>query len=108
MSSCAGTSVASKVARSPTRGATGAATGGYVPEGETLEELVAALRRQDERSRAVVVAHDLAEAGRPGPRWEGADPATLERMLFHLMQEYARHLGHLDVVVELADGVVGE
>jgi uncharacterized damage-inducible protein DinB len=80
----------------------------YVAEEETLDELVAALRRQGERSRAVVVAHDLAEAGRPGPRWEGADPATLERVLFHLVQEYARHLGHLDVVVELADGQVGE
>jgi hypothetical protein len=29
-------------------------------------------------------------------------------ILFHLLQEYARHLGHLDVARELADGVVGE
>jgi len=28
--------------------------------------------------------------------------------LFHLMQEYARHVGHLDVVRELMDGKVGE
>ena len=28
-------------------------------------------------------------------------------ILFHLLQEYARHLGHLDVVRELADGTVG-
>jgi hypothetical protein len=32
----------------------------------------------------------------------------LERVLFHLLQEYARHLGQLDVVVELATGAVGE
>jgi len=49
-------------------------------------------------------SHDLGEVGQPGDRWDGADPATLERILFHLLQEYARHLGHLDIVVELATG----
>jgi hypothetical protein len=29
-------------------------------------------------------------------------------VLFHLVTEYARHLGQLDVVAELAVGVVGE
>jgi len=28
--------------------------------------------------------------------------------LFHLVQEYARHVGHLDIVSELADGQIGE
>jgi hypothetical protein len=32
----------------------------------------------------------------------------LHRVLLHLVQEYARHLGHLDVVRELIDGQVGE
>ena len=80
----------------------------YVADGETLEHLVASLHGQAERSRAVIEAHDLAELGKPGPRWEGADPATLERVLFHLIQEYARHLGHLDIVVELSNGQLGE
>lgn len=80
----------------------------FVPAGETLESLTADLRAQAERSRAVIEAHDLTETGRPGPRWEGADPATLALVLFHLVQEYARHLGHLDIVVELSDGQVGE
>ena len=44
----------------------------------------------------------------PGERWEGAEPATLERVLLHLVQEYARHLGQLDVVVELGEGTIGE
>ena len=48
------------------------------------------------RSRALIEAHDLDEVGKPGERWDGADPAMLERVLFHLLQEYARHLGHLD------------
>ena len=43
-------------------------------------------------------------------RWESpvADAATLERVLFHLLQEYARHAGHLDIVTELATGSSGE
>jgi uncharacterized damage-inducible protein DinB len=80
----------------------------YVADGETLNHLVAALRIQAERSRVVIEAHDLAETGEPGPRWDGAEPPTLERILFHLVQEYARHLGHLDIVAELANGKVGE
>jgi hypothetical protein len=80
----------------------------YVAPGETFEVLVTALHAQAARSRAVVEAHDLSEVGQPGDRWDGADPATLERILFHLLQEYARHVGHLDIVRELADGMVGE
>jgi uncharacterized damage-inducible protein DinB len=76
---------------------------------ETLPALLAGLRDQAARTRAIVESHDLDEAGQPGDRWDdGADPATLERILFHLLQEYARHLGHLDVVVELATGESGE
>jgi uncharacterized damage-inducible protein DinB len=80
----------------------------YVAPEETLTELVAALRAQAARSRAVVLAHDLDEIGQPGERWNGAEPATLERILLHLVQEYARHAGHLDIVCELAGGAVGE
>ena len=80
----------------------------YVAPDETLEDLVAALHGQAARSRAVIEAHDLADVGKPGERWDGADPPPLERILFHLLQEYARHVGHLDIVRELADGTVGE
>jgi len=80
----------------------------YVAARESLAELVGELNRQAGRSRAIVLAHDLSEVGQPGERWDGAEPATLERILFHLVQEYARHIGHLDIVRELADGMVGE
>jgi len=80
----------------------------YVAPEETLDDLAAALRARAERTRAIVEAHDLAEIGQPGERWDGADPASLERILFHLLQEYARHIGHLDIVTELADGPTGE
>lgn len=80
----------------------------FVADGENLPDLVAALRDQAERTRAVVEAHDLSDVGRPGERWRGAPPATLERVLLHLVQEYARHAGHLDIVRELVDGKTGE
>ena len=79
-----------------------------VPPGVGLSEVTDRLRRQGTRSREIIEGHHLDERGHPGPRWRGAEPATLERVLFHLVQEYARHLGQLDVVVELATGTVGE
>jgi hypothetical protein len=80
----------------------------FVGPDESLSDLVEALQTQATRSRAVVQSHDLAEIGQPGPRWNAADPASLERILLHLLQEYARHVGQLDVVRELIDGQVGE
>ncbi len=80
----------------------------HVDPEETLASLLAGLDEQAARSRAIIEAHDLDEVGKPGGRWDGADPATLERVLFHLLQEYARHVGHLDIVTELATGRSGE
>jgi Protein of unknown function (DUF664) len=80
----------------------------YVAPDEALDSLLAGFREQAARSNAIIEAHDLAEAVQPGERWDGAPPATLERVLFHLLQEYARHLGHLDIVAELAAGEAGE
>lgn len=80
----------------------------YVAPQETLDDLVAALRAQAARTRAIVESRDLSDVGQPGPRWDGAEPATLERVLFHLLQEYARHVGHVDIVSELAGGPTGE
>lgn len=80
----------------------------FVPHDVTRADVVSALRAQGEHTRWVVTTCDLSDVGRPGPRWDGAPPATLHRVLLHLVQEYARHLGHLDVVRELTDGHVGE
>ena len=80
----------------------------YVDPDRSLDELLDALATRAEHTRKVVESHDLAEVGQPGERWDGAEPATLERVLFHLLQEYARHAGHLDIVSELAGGPTGE
>ena len=80
----------------------------HVGPDETLEGLVTQLRARAAYTRKVVEATDLVAVGVPGPRWDGDEPPTLERVLFHLLQEYARHVGHLDIVAEIAGGPVGE
>jgi len=73
------------------------------PPAEERRAILDALAAQGRRSAKVLAGHALDETGQPGERWEGETPPTLERVALHLVQEYARHLGHLDVVVELAD-----
>jgi uncharacterized damage-inducible protein DinB len=80
----------------------------FVGPDDTRDSLVEALRRRGIQSGEIVRRHELEESGQPGPRWNGDAPATLERVLFHLVGEYARHLGHLDIYAELAEGQVGE
>jgi uncharacterized damage-inducible protein DinB len=75
---------------------------------DSTEQLLTRLRDRGRTTAAIARRHDLDEAGAPGDRWDGGDPATLERCLLHLIQEYARHAGHLDIVRELLDGRTGE
>ena len=78
-------------------------------DGESLSDLVEALHRGGTRTREIVEGADLDALGRVGGRF-GSDEETptLIWILFHVLQEYARHAGHLDIVRELADGKVGE
>ena len=80
----------------------------YVSPDETAASLADDLRAQGRHTTEVLTSRDLSEIGKPGARWEGAAPPPLERICFHLLQEYARHLGHLDIVTELAGGPTGE
>jgi uncharacterized damage-inducible protein DinB len=75
---------------------------------QSIEKLLDDLDAGGAHTRALVLSHNLSDLGAPGERWEGAGPPPLERVLLHLIQEYARHAGHLDIVRELADGTVGE
>jgi hypothetical protein len=51
----------------------------------------------------------LSQRARTGGRFPtGTEPPTLGWILLHVLQEYARHVGQLDVVRELIDGTVGE
>ena len=74
---------------------------------DTLHVLTEQLGQIAARTEVVVSKADLTERARLGGRFS-TDPPTLGWILAHLLQEYARHVGHLDVVRELMDGSVGE
>lgn len=40
--------------------------------------------------------------------WPDGSTPTLRRMLIDLVEEYARHVGHADLIRESVDGLVGE
>jgi uncharacterized damage-inducible protein DinB len=72
-----------------------------VPDDVTAEQLAERLEAVGARTRDVLSTYSLDTAGRPGGRF-GDDPPTLEWICFHVLAEYARHAGHLDIVVELS------
>ena len=70
---------------------------------DTVEALIQAYEAECERSRAVVAAMELGDIGRRekmvrSVRW----------VLTHMIEETARHAGHLDLLRESIDGTKGE
>jgi hypothetical protein len=79
--------------------------------GDTAASLAAALHAAGERTRAIASAAELADVSAPGGRFRDDDPRplpTLAWILTYVLQEYARHAGHLDVAREVIDGTTGE
>lgn len=75
---------------------------GLDPDTATLAELIDAYRDECRRSDEIIAAHQLDDVAVGGP------PQTLRWMLQHLIEETSRHLGHLDLLCEQADGRTGE
>ncbi len=78
-----------------------------LPEGRSADDVVALLTEIAKSTSRLLAETPLDRKAPPGPRFSG-EPATLGWICFHVLQEYARHAGHLDVAVELAGGPVGE
>jgi Protein of unknown function (DUF664) len=74
-----------------------------VPQGIDAEGLATRLRAQGDRTRTILREYPLDAPGRSGEGFEG-DPPTLEWICFHVLAEYARHAGHLDVSIEISRG----
>ena len=73
----------------------------HVPGDVTMAELVADYAAETARCDAVVAAHSFDEvSARRG--------FALRWVVLHLVEETARHLGHLDLLRERADGSTGE
>jgi hypothetical protein len=69
------------------------------------EEDLAAYRASVERSRAAVSGRALDELS---PEPDEGRPVSLRWIYLHMIEEYARHNGHADLLRERIDGVTGE
>ncbi len=77
---------------------------------DTPEELLARWREAVANSRSVV-AEVLPDGGLDQlarQAWPDGRAPSLRRILIDLVEEYARHVGHADLIRESVDGLVGE
>lgn len=74
-----------------------------VAEDESLEDVVAELRAAGEVSRSIAAQYDLSDTVRNSRD----EPVSVRYVLAHMVEEFARHSGHADILVEqiLARGV---
>ncbi|MCW2749357.1 MAG: DinB family protein [Aeromicrobium sp.] len=69
----------------------------------SLDDLIADYRAACDESRAVVARHELDDrCALHDHRY------TLRWIMLHLIEETARHAGHIDILRELLDGATGE
>lgn len=71
---------------------------------ETAAEIVAFYRRARAAADGVIEELDLDARG---TAWHGAT-VSLRWVLVHMVEETARHAGHMDIVRELIDGAAGD
>lgn len=85
-----------------------AGDGGPFATGREVAEVVTFYREQVERSTAILadVQLDSCPAG-PIPREMTDTIRTVRDVALHLVEETARHAGHLDIARELLDGRTG-
>jgi hypothetical protein len=78
--------------------------------GDDPDQLYALWQDAVARSRAAVAEAltegDLGQLARR--RWPDGRAPSLRRILIDMIEEYARHVGHADLIRESVDGLVGE
>ena len=70
---------------------------------QASDSVLAFYRAEVAQSRQITAASSLDERARLPER-----PHTLRRVLIHMIEETARHVGHADILRELSDGATGE
>ncbi len=73
----------------------------FLAQQRSLVELLADYRVEIDACDAVIAGHDLDQVSTHRDH-------TLRWIVLHLIEETSRHLGHLDLLTELADGRLGE
>jgi hypothetical protein len=77
---------------------------------DTPEQLMSLWQNSVARSRALV-ADAVAEGGLDRSAafsWPDGRKPSLRRLIMDMIEEYARHVGHADLIRESVDGLVGE
>jgi len=77
---------------------------------DTPERLMALWEECVARSREhIAAAYDAGGAdASSGTPWSSGEPPLLRRLMIDMVEEYARHTGHADLIRESVDGLVGE
>jgi hypothetical protein len=75
-----------------------------IEPGESTADIVALYRRARAAADAVIADVDVEATG---PAWFG-DPVSMRWVLIHMIEETARHAGHMDILRELIDGRTGD
>jgi uncharacterized damage-inducible protein DinB len=70
---------------------------------DTTEAMIALYQAEVDQARAICAAATLDAMARNPNR-----PRNLRWIMVHMIEEIARHNGHLDIIRELTDGVTGE
>jgi uncharacterized damage-inducible protein DinB len=74
-----------------------------------IDVLLDALDEGGRRTTSIIESHELTDLATVGGMYADGDSLpTLLSVLMHVSQEYARHLGHIDIVREQIDGLVGD
>lgn len=75
-----------------------------VEAGESTADVLALYERARSAADAVIEGVTVDE---PGTAWFG-DAVTMRWVLIHMIEETARHAGHLDIMREIIDGSTGD
>jgi uncharacterized damage-inducible protein DinB len=76
---------------------------------DTLAEAVATFRAECDRSRTIEAdIASLEQQTIAGIEGYDGEPVSLRWVLVHMIEEYARHAGHADLIRESIDGAVGD
>lgn len=71
-----------------------------------IAQLLAEYRAACDKYRELAASLDL-DTPSSGPLVWRSEPVTLRWIMFHMIEETARHNGHIDILREMADGVTG-
>ncbi|MEV0980767.1 DinB family protein [Streptomyces sp. NPDC049915] len=78
----------------------------YASDDETAEQIIAFYGRARTAADRTLAELPLEAVGRPA--WHEGREVSLRWVLVHMIEETARHAGHMDIARELIDGATGD